>query len=222
MTTVYVHPTTGNNSNPGDAEQPFQTITHALGQATAGTLVQLAVGQYTEETFPLTIPSGVKLVGNESNKGKDIVITGGGTVGTSDGNQSLTIRLDADAEVRGVTVSNPELRGTGIWIESGSPTVADSTLVNCKREGIRLMGTAKPILDNNVLTGNASYGIWALKNAKGEIRNNTLRNNGTGIGVGENAAPLIANNLIQQSRYGLVLNGDARPVLRGNIIEDND
>jgi parallel beta-helix repeat protein len=222
MTTFYVNPSTGNDGNPGDATQPFQTITHALGQASAGTLVQLAVGQYTAETFPLTVPPGVKLVGNEGNKGKDILITGGGTVGTTDGNQSLTIRLDPEAEVRGVTVSNPELRGTGIWIESGSPTVANSTLKGCKREGIRMMGTAKPILDNNLLTENASYGIWALKNAKGEIRNNTLRNNGTGIGVGEEAAPLIANNLIQQSRYGLVLNGEARPVLRGNIIEDNN
>ena len=168
MTTVYVNPETGSNTNPGTATEPFKTITHALSQASAGTLIQLRVGHYTEETFPLRVPAGVKLVGNEGSKGKDIMITGGKQVSTSDGNQSLTIRLEADGQVRGVTVSNPETRGTGIWIESGNPTVANSTLLNCKREGIRIMGSAKPLLDSNILTGNASYGIWVLKNAKGE------------------------------------------------------
>ena len=222
MTTFYVNPETGSNANPGTATEPFKTITHALSQASAGSLIQLRMGQYSsEETFPLTVPAGVKLVGNEGSKGKDIVITGGKEVRTSDGNQSLTIRLEADGEVRGVTVSNPEIRGTGIWIESGSPIVASTTLLNCKREGIRMMGSAKPILDSNVLKGNASYGIWVLNNAKGEIRNNTLRDNGTGIAVGDEAAPLIAQNLIQQNRYGLVINGNCRPVLRGNTIEEN-
>ena len=53
----------GSDSDLGNHPQsPFATIKHALSQASAGDVVHIFAGEYTE-TFPLTIPQGVTLRG---------------------------------------------------------------------------------------------------------------------------------------------------------------
>jgi Protein of unknown function (DUF1565) len=54
----------GNDSNNGqNQDTPFLTIKHAMSVATAGTAVRVASGTYTEQN-PITIPTGVSLVGD--------------------------------------------------------------------------------------------------------------------------------------------------------------
>src|SRR5690349_24701817 len=70
----YVNAGTGLDTNPGTQASPFKTITHALTVATtSGSTVQVEPGQYDEvnnlETFPITVPAGVLLIGDETNKG---------------------------------------------------------------------------------------------------------------------------------------------------------
>ena len=53
----------GLDTNQGNHPQsPYATIKHALSQATAGDVVHVYAGEYTE-TFPLTVPAGVTLRG---------------------------------------------------------------------------------------------------------------------------------------------------------------
>lgn len=79
---IYVNPQTGSDSaEAGTSAVPLKTITAALNKAQPGTIIQLAPGKYTSETgevFPLTIKQGVTLRGDESTKGQNIVIAGGG------------------------------------------------------------------------------------------------------------------------------------------------
>jgi hypothetical protein len=42
-------------------------------------------------------------------------------------NQNITLRLDSNAQLRGVTVTNQAERGTAVWIESRSPILANNT-----------------------------------------------------------------------------------------------
>jgi len=53
----------GNDSNNGSFNQPFLTIKAALAASTSGTSVHVAPGTYTEAN-PITIPSGVALIGD--------------------------------------------------------------------------------------------------------------------------------------------------------------
>src|SRR5260221_14327464 len=46
-TTLYVS-TSGSDSNPGTSAQPFRTITHAYGLASAGTTIMVMPGVYTD------------------------------------------------------------------------------------------------------------------------------------------------------------------------------
>jgi len=53
----------GLDTNQGNHPQsPYATIKHALSQATAGDVVHIFAGEYTE-TFPMTVPAGVTLRG---------------------------------------------------------------------------------------------------------------------------------------------------------------
>ncbi|NJL81650.1 MAG: DUF1565 domain-containing protein, partial [Richelia sp. SM2_1_7] len=78
---IYVNPTTGSDSNSGSQQAPLKTISQALQQAASGTKIQLLEGNYNPtngELFPLIVPFGVTIIGNETNKGSGIVINGSG------------------------------------------------------------------------------------------------------------------------------------------------
>ncbi|MEQ9548658.1 MAG: S-layer homology domain-containing protein [Coleofasciculus sp. G3-WIS-01] len=225
QSTLYVNPATGKDTNTGSADAPYRTLTHAIRQATPDTTISLSPGMYNAangEQFPIVIPSGIRVIGDEPSKGKDISIVGSGDYNSpSFGAQSITIRADSQAELRGVTVTNPLPKGTGIWIESSAPIIANTTLTRCGREGIFVTGTAKPVIMDNELSENASSGIFLVRNAKGELRRNRCQSTGYGIALSDNAAPLIADNTLINNKAGIVLSRQAQPVLRRNRIENN-
>ena len=225
MTTLYVNPVTGKDTNAGSVKTPYQTLTKAIAQATSGTTIYLATGTYnaaSKERFPLVIPSGVIVLGNESTKGKDIVIVGSGEYNSSTfGNQFIALLLESGAQLRGVTVTNSVERGTGIWIESAAPVVANNTITRCGREGIFVTGTAKPLILDNQLSENAASGIFMVRNAKGEILRNICQKTGYGIAISDSAAPLITDNKLVTNKAGIFLSRSAKPVLRRNWIENN-
>ncbi|MGB3650323.1 MAG: S-layer homology domain-containing protein [Rivularia sp. (in: cyanobacteria)] len=224
-TTVYVNPVTGSDNNNGSRLSPFKSLTYALNDLRPPAIVQLASGIYqsaNDEVFPLIIPSGVWVVGNEATKGQGIVIEGSGDYQTkSFGLQNITLVMADDAQLMGVTVTNPVNKGTGIWIDSTSPTVANNTFIKCRREGIFISGNAKPAILDNVFLQNGSAGLVMARNSKGEILRNVMQKNPIGIAISDFAAPLIANNKLLENRTAMALSREARPVLRYNLIADN-
>ncbi|NEO71778.1 S-layer homology domain-containing protein [Moorena sp. SIO3H5] len=228
MATLYVNPATGSDSADGSESTPFKTITKAFDSAGSGDQIQLKPGTYNTgsgETFPLKAPSGVKIIGDEANKGKDILIEGNGLFNTRfGGGQNVTLILAKDTELKGVTMTNRERRGTGAWIESGSPVVANCTFFECNREGVNVTGEATPeIKDNNFIgSGIEGQGISITRDAKGNIQGNTCIKMGNGIAVDGNAAPRLVDNRTSENIFGIVVSGDARPILRKNRIENNE
>ncbi|MBY5310157.1 DUF1565 domain-containing protein [Aphanizomenon flos-aquae CCAP 1446/1C] len=223
--TFYVNPVTGANTNPGSQQAPFKNITKALQQATIGTIIQLADGNYNAdsgETFPLTVPVGAIVAGNETNKGNSVVIEGSGNyLSRTFAGQNVTFVMLNNAELRGVTVTNLATRGTAVWSESSTPTIANCTFTLCKREGVFATGDAKPVIQGNVFSENAANGISIAKNATGQIQNNICVKTGYGIAVSDTASPTLIDNKIYENRSGIVLSGNARPILRNNLCEKN-
>lgn len=224
--TVYVDPARGSDrANAGTPTAPFRTITYALEQSNSNTLIQLASGNYsaqTGESFPLVIKPSVTLRGDEVNKGKSVKIIGGANfISPSFARQNVTIRAEDGSQISGVTVTNPNTRGTGLWVESGSPVVMNSTFFNSKREGVFITGNSSPKISNNVFTQNDGNGISAVRTSQGEIRGNLFQNTGFGIAINDSASPLVADNQIIQNKDGIVISQSARPILRSNLIEKN-
>jgi parallel beta-helix repeat protein len=222
---LYVNPQQGTDApNAGKGQlTPFKTITYALQQAEPGTVIQLAPGQYQAgETFPLKLKPGVILKGNEFQQGQGVAIVGGGDyLSRIFARQNITLLAAPDSQVIGVTITNPNTRGTGIWVESTNPTIRNNTFANNKREGVFVTGNADPKIQNNQFINNDANGISVTGTAKGEIRGNTFQKNGFGLAIGGSSTPSVVNNQIRGSRSGVVVTEKARPNLQANFVENN-
>lgn len=227
-TTLYVNPNSGSDAATAgqNASAPLRTITFALKQAQSGTVIQLAPGTYTAESgeqFPLILPSGVILKGDAGNKGAGIVIMGGGSImSPSFATQKVGILAQGSSQVIGVTVTNPITRGSGIWVETGSPTISDSTFANNHRDGVFVTGSSAPTVLNNIFTKNGGNGISIARDAKGQVRGNSFVDTGFGLAVGGNSTTVITENQVSQNMDGMVVSDNARPVIRQNQIQSNN
>jgi parallel beta-helix repeat protein len=225
ITTIYVNPATGNDANAGSRLAPFKTITKALKVTTTPAIIQLSPGTYSTATgdrFPLVIPEGVMLLGNEATKGQGILISGGGEYNSSTfGIQNITLMLLDEASLLGVTVTNSTAKGTGVWIESTAPILSNNTFTGCGREGVFVSGKAKPLISGNLFTKNASGGLVFSRNSKGEVLRNIFQNNPLGLAISDFAAPLVANNKVSENQNAIALSREASPVLRNNLITQN-
>jgi parallel beta-helix repeat protein len=223
---IYVNSATGQDvTGTGTVSSPYKTITFALSKAQPGTVIQVAPGSYTKdsgEKFPLVINPGVTLQGNESNKGEGIIISGGGFYNSRTwAKQDITLLANNNTTITGLTFTNPNTRGTAIWLESSSPVIKNCTFINSKRDGVYLTGTANPQVENNVFFKNEGQGISVTKSAQGSIRSNLFQDNGFGLAVGGSSTPLIEGNNIIQNKSGLYINDTAKPILRKNSIRNN-
>jgi parallel beta-helix repeat protein len=221
----YVNPTTGDDANDGSESAPLRTITRALAIAPENTIVVLAPGTYSAasgEQFPLLMKSGVTLQGEPTNRGQNVVISGSGSyLSRSFARQNITLLGANRAGLRGVTVTNPAAQGYGLWIESTSPVISDSTFMGSTHDGVSIVGSSAPILKNNVFTQNGANGMTIYGYSNPELIENTFDNTGFGINIAQNAAPRLTGNQISHNIDGIVVQGNAAPILRNNRISDN-
>ncbi len=224
--TLYVNPSGSDQLGAGTtAASPYRTIAYALQQAAPGTTILLAPGTYsseTGETFPLQLKPGMILRGNPDSEARDIIIRGGGFIGSSTyGKQNATILTARDSQILGLSITNPKTRGTGVWIESTNPVVSNNIFTGNQREGIFVTGSANPTVERNLLVDNSANGITIVGRAQGVFRNNELRRTGFGMAIGDEASPRVVGNLFTENRIGIVLSDSAQPVLRQNQLINN-
>jgi len=225
-TIIYVNSATGKDTaGNGTTEAPYKTITFALSKATVGTVVQVAPGNYSKdsgETFPLVLNSGVTLQGDESNKGAGVVVVGGGYyTSRTFARQDITLLANNGTIITGLTFTNPNSRGTAVWVESSNPVIKNSTFINSVREGIFVTGTGNPQIENNIFLKNKGNGISVAKSAQGVIRGNLFQDTGFGVAIGGSSTPLLEGNNITQNTDGLFISETAKPILRKNAIRGN-
>ncbi|MCA6509275.1 MAG: DUF1565 domain-containing protein [Pseudanabaena sp.] len=223
---IYVAPRV-NSSGDGSPNNPYPSIAAALAtKPVAGSVIQLQEGIYSAETgesFPIKIPAGVTLRGVPTVRGVNTVIRGGGKfVSTSFASQNITMLADNDVRIEGVTVINPNTRGTAVWVESGKRVViANNTFINSDREGLFLTGTADAIVSDNVFKKNGANGLSAVGSSTGEIRNNIFENTGFGLAIGQKSRVNVSGNNILNNNDGIVISNLSAPTLRNNLISDN-
>lgn len=223
---LFVNPAV-ENATPGNGSEstPFKTITQALQLAEPNSVIVLSSGTYSTssgETFPLRLKPGVSIQGDAKTKGSKIAIKGGGIfISPTFARQNITILGANFAKITGVTVTNPNPRGYGLWIESSSPIVSDNTFTDNRHDGISITGNSAPTIRNNYFYQNGANGITIYGISRPEVRDNVFENTGFGINIAQKAAPSIIGNRIIKNRAGIVSQANSRPVLRNNTIEDN-
>ena len=215
---LYVNGASGTQGS-GTRQSPFKTLTQALARASTGTTIQLEAGLYGPgESFPLTLGPGVTVVGI----GGTATVRGGGLLATEDfGEQSVTLTLQDRAQLRSVTVTNPQSQGVGVWLEQGSALLTRCQFKGCGRDGVFVTGDAIPVLLANTFLENQASGLFMVRSSKGEVRENRFEQTGYGIAISDKAAPLLIENEIVNNSAGIVLSRSARPVLRQNRVLRN-
>lgn len=223
--TIYVSSSRGNDSGDGSQIAPLRTITQALQFAEANTVILVAPGTYsaaTGEIFPLMLKADVTLQGNPFDRGEKVILQGGGDFTSPTFNrQNATVVAAPGSILSGVTVTNPNSLGYGLWIESSSPVVVKNTFKGNTYEGISIVGNSAPIVQENNFLENGASGITVAGNSQGEIRDNLFQETGLGVKVTQDAAPVVVGNKIIYNQDGIVIQGQGRPAIRGNYIEEN-
>lgn len=223
---LFVNPSVGNETTGnGSVGAPFKTITQALRVAQPNSVIVLSNGTYSTssgETFPLMLKPGVSIQGDPRTRGGNTVIQGGGTfISPTFARQNITILGANSSGVTGVTVTNPNPRGYGMWIESSSPMVTDNTFTGNSHDGISITGNSAPTIRSNYFYQNGANGMTIYGTSRPEVRENVFEKTGFGINIAQKAAPMLVGNRITQNRSGIVSQANAHPILRGNVIEGN-
>ncbi|MFM7886721.1 MAG: DUF1565 domain-containing protein, partial [Pseudanabaena sp.] len=225
-TLIYVAPRANENGD-GSPNNPYSSITAALAtKPVAGTVIQLQQGVYSAETgevFPIKLPVGVKLRGEPTVKGMNTLIRGSGKfISPSFASQNITMLANNDVSIEGLTITNPNVRGTAVWVESSKRVaIANNTFTNSDREGLFLTGTANAIITENVFRKNGANGLSAVGSSTGEIRNNIFESTGFGLAIGQKSSMDVNDNNILNNVDGIVISNLSAPKLRNNLIADN-
>ncbi|MDX1976227.1 MAG: DUF1565 domain-containing protein [Pseudanabaenaceae cyanobacterium bins.68] len=220
---IYVNPNGGSDlKGNGSIQAPLQTITKAIARlANRPGMIQLTAGTYGNgEIFPLRLPQGVILRGDETSKGAATIIQGGGNHSSEYLPKLHVAVLASDrAELRGVTITNPE--GYGIWAENQSPLIINSRLINNGQEAITILGNSQAVVRTSYILNNRHAGIAIAGNAQPTLEGNIIQGSNVGIDVRQRAKPKIQQNQIQQNQAGIFAQASSRPWLRQNQISQN-
>lgn len=223
---IYVAPRANPNGD-GSPNNPYSSIAAALAtKPVAGTVIQLQQGTYsieTGESFPIKLPAGVTLRGEPTVRGVNTFIKGGGKfISTSFASQNIAILANDDVRIEGITLTNPNTRGTAVWVETGKRVaISNNTFINSDREGIFLTGTANANISDNVFRKNGANGLSAVGSSTGDIRNNIFESTGFGLAIGQKSSVNVSNNNILNNVDGVVISNLSSPTLRNNLISDN-
>lgn len=233
--TYHVDAATGSDANSGTATSPFKSISQGLRVArNKGDVVLVAPGVYgsaTGEAFPLRVPDGVALLGDEENRGAGsypTAIVGGNVVSRGFNDMGITAAIDPGegSTIAGFTITNdnpvPQHWRYGVFVGAEQQVVSGGPI---RHDNVAIR--------NNTVTGALHDAAIAFtgQGADGHVvtRNRIVDNLvGAGIRLGPGGVgSRLEDNVITGNYYGVVLDvpgdlggGPARSAGR-NVISCN-
>jgi hypothetical protein len=243
MTDIYVSASTGSDqTGTGCQDRPFRSITHGLAAADSGSTVWVAAGLYDEdhgETFSLSVPSGVSLVGENwettlirchgynENAGIAVGLSWARCTlrnFTIDQGPSPVSRLNALVSMggysNGVVVDSLILPERAAWTALGIGGSTNTTVTNCRisvggepqGRGIQISGDDTGTTIRNCILSGFDSGIFIVGDSNALVEACTIENNMRGIELCCSAF---------ESDPNLDFGGGARGGTGGNIIRGN-
>src|SRR5882762_1923088 len=187
----YVSASAGLDTNPGTQSLPFKTITHAMTKATSGSTVQVLPGIYdtsdlnTPEVFPITVPAGVLLIGDETNKvggSTPTTIFGGGSAPVFPG-VIVALLPGTGSTIAGFTITNASGNfHDGLILSNSSVTLRNNTITGESRNGVNIDASTNHVITGNQIVNNPGSGLAFLKGGVGsKVENNVITGNGVGV-----------------------------------------
>ena len=187
----YVDAAAGSDANAGTSAAPFKTITKALSAAAAGNTIKVRPGRYDVahgESFPLTGPAGVILLGDEATQG------GGSTptkvVGASGDPPQVLFQPSPNAGIAGFTITDSNRLATGVSLQSAGVTLRNNRIMNNANDGVITGSTATGVIAGNLIVNN-NIGLLIGNGGPGiRVERNTITGNGAGVAYEANGGDL--------------------------------
>ena len=195
----YVSASDGSDTNPGTRNLKFKRLTHAMSVATrSGTTVQVAPGTYSNgEIFPIIVPAGVLLIGDEPTKGAGtpgvtsptIILGGGLAPGSAPGAVGVAVLPGAGSTVAGFTITN---NGSftdrrGLILGYSNVTLRNNTVTGATHKvGVYVDASINHVITGNRIVDNGGSGsgtglAFANGGVGSKVENNVITGNGFGV-----------------------------------------
>src|SRR3989440_683761 len=195
--TIFYVSTSGSDTNPGTQSSQFKTITHAMTKATrSGSTVYAAVGTYdvaNGETFPITVPAGVLLIGDEANKGNGgsptRIVGGGLAPGATAGSVGVAVLPGTGSTIAGFTITNNAsfTDRRGLILGNSTVTLRNNTVTGATHKvGVYIDASTNHVITGNQIVdnGGSSMGTglaFSKGGAGSKVENNVITGNGFGV-----------------------------------------
>ena len=182
----------------------FSTIQDAIGNASAGDIINVTSGNYTGN---INIHVGITL--QSTSNASDTIING--TAGT-------IVTIDSDnVTVKGFTITNGGLGGVGIYSQDHSNLLIENNIItyignssnDTSGRGIEIVSS-----NNNTLTSNNAsnndYGIYLNVSSSNTLSNNTANSNSQyGIYLSSSSNNTLSNNTMSNNTYNFYVGGSS-------------
>src|SRR6266849_4513745 len=192
----YVSASAGSDTNPGTQNSQFKRLTHAMSVATrSGTTVHVAPGTYSsDEIFPIIVPAGVLLIGDETNKGggstPTSIVGGGLAPGATAGSVSVALLPGTGSTIAGFTITNNNSSFTerrGLVLGNSSVTLRNNTVTGASHQvGVYIDASTNHVITGNRIVDNGGSGsgtglAFANGGVGSKVENNVITGNGFGV-----------------------------------------
>jgi nitrous oxidase accessory protein NosD len=194
LTTLYVNAASGSDANSGAQTTPLKTLTKAMHLATSGSTIQVAPGLYdvahNAETFPISLPGGVQLLGDEVNKGggsSPTSIVGGGLApGATAGTVGVTLLAGQGSTIAGFTITDDNSTFTerrGLILSNNTVTLRNNTVTGATQSvGVYVGASTGHVITGNKIVNNQGSGLGFIEGgAASKVENNAITGNSIGV-----------------------------------------
>ena len=229
VTTLFVHPTSGNDGDPGTQAAPFRSLSAALARVDAGMTIRLAAGTYgaaTGETWPMqvgfppvatpNVPDGVTIVGESGVR----------LVGPGAGTTAAALVFAGAATVRDVELTGFE-RAILVYLP-GPVVLSGIRATGNVIDGLLAFGAADVAIVDSRFDANGLSGVAAFGDAVLDVQGGELDHNRTGLYATDRASVAVLNTRMalngtttDASHSGVYAIGDASVTLTGVALDGN-
>ena len=210
--------TEGNVVGDGTSEATaWQTITWALTQVSAGDIINVASGEYkssmtgSSESFPLSVPNGVKIMGP---------VSGIATVEVVNGDAQNTFDLVSNCTLEGLKIINDDASEYPIDITGNYNLITGCTIESGGARGTRIDGAYNVVFNCTITTTGLNHGVELMDDADYcTIESSTINAGWNQIYCWNTAVNTEVRNNTVSGNYGLYFGGNNHNTsIEGNTV----
>lgn len=197
--------------------QDYRNIQEAINAAQSGDQILIYPGTYQS---PIIFKDGVTLKGVNP-----IICRITFNKESNNSNALLSVTNATKGSIENLSFDGVQQVLDGVLLENSSVSISNCTVMNAKRNGIRIEGAqSHPNLQHNTVQSNGGFGIRFQQGSQGVAENNTIFTNQAGgilVTGSQTSAQLLMNQIESNNGDGIRYSSAAQGIVSNNPIMGN-